>query len=195
MSDVSDSEIAACVATLQKLQENKAHELFQSSPRFKSLRTVLVPLFQTCVPSFIMAIQPLATLCVRSVREQRKIGIVAGAKSILLANVPDVVTQMNKLMLLKENEEARIANEKELDNSLYYIRACYTCKVKFSNLHNFYDRIADLRGYIAIVTGARLKIGYEITLKLLRSGALVVTTTRFPKDVAFRYAKEKDFEV
>ncbi|OWZ04293.1 hypothetical protein PHMEG_00023828, partial [Phytophthora megakarya] len=85
-----------------------------------------------------------------------------------------------------------------------------TCKVKFRKLHHFYDRLcpscaqlnyqkrlqnADLRGYIAVVTGARVKIGYEIALKLLRSGAKVVATTRFPKDAAFRYAKEKDFDV
>ncbi|KAI9923067.1 hypothetical protein PsorP6_002193 [Peronosclerospora sorghi] len=43
--------------------------------------------------------------------------------------------------------------------------------------------------------GARVKIWYEITLKLLRSGAMVVETTRFPKDAEFPYDKEKDFEV
>ncbi|MDC1352931.1 SDR family oxidoreductase, partial [Flavobacteriales bacterium] len=44
-----------------------------------------------------------------------------------------------------------------------------------------------------IVTGSRLKIGYHITLILLRSGAEVVATTRFPVDSAMRFAKEDDY--
>ncbi|KAI9921078.1 hypothetical protein PsorP6_000383 [Peronosclerospora sorghi] len=235
MSDVSDSEIAACVATLQKLHENKAHELFQSSPRFKSLRTALIPLISDLRAKFyhgnstasdtLRQERKRATKVERArqkaldqqyvnntkLRAERFARLASlQARNPLLANVPDGVAQMNKPMLLKENEEVQIAKEKELDNSLHYHRACYTCKVKFRNLHNFYDRMcpscaefnykkrfqsADLRGYVAIVTGARVKIGYEITLKLLRSGAMVVATTRFPKDAAFRYVKEKDFEV
>jgi NAD(P)-dependent dehydrogenase (short-subunit alcohol dehydrogenase family) len=46
----------------------------------------------------------------------------------------------------------------------------------------------------ALVTGARVKIGYQAALKLLRAGARVVVTTRFPVDAAERYAREPDFE-
>ncbi len=45
-----------------------------------------------------------------------------------------------------------------------------------------------------MVTGSRLKIGYHITLILLRSGASVVATTRFPVDSALRFSKEDDFK-
>ena len=45
-----------------------------------------------------------------------------------------------------------------------------------------------------MLTGARVKIGYEIGLKLLRAGAALVATTRFPADAARRYAAEKDFD-
>ncbi|KAI9923290.1 hypothetical protein PsorP6_002252 [Peronosclerospora sorghi] len=45
------------------------------------------------------------------------------------------------------------------------------------------------------LTRSESKIGYEITLKLLRSGAMVVAMTRFPKDAEFRYVIEKYFEV
>ncbi|KAJ3026717.1 UNVERIFIED_CONTAM: hypothetical protein HDU68_005182, partial [Siphonaria sp. JEL0065] len=38
----------------------------------------------------------------------------------------------------------------------------------------------DLTGCFAVVTGARIKIGQEITLRLLRSGCTVYATTRFP---------------
>ena len=52
---------------------------------------------------------------------------------------------------------------------------------------------ADLRGRVALLTGGRVKIGYQTGLKLLRSGARLIVTTRFPRDAATRYASEPDF--
>ncbi|MCE9579847.1 MAG: SDR family oxidoreductase, partial [Deltaproteobacteria bacterium] len=52
---------------------------------------------------------------------------------------------------------------------------------------------ADLRGKIALVTGARVTSGHAIALKLLRAGATVIGTTRFPRDAAARFATEPDF--
>jgi NAD(P)-dependent dehydrogenase (short-subunit alcohol dehydrogenase family) len=87
-------------------------------------------------------------------------------------------------------------------------RACYVCKQPFKKVHRYYDSMcetcgdfnyakreltADLDSHYAIVTGARVKIGYQAALKLLRAGAHVVATTRFPVDAASRYAKEPDF--
>ena len=87
-------------------------------------------------------------------------------------------------------------------------RNCYICKVDYDSLHHFYDALcpecaefnwakrsyqADLSGRVAILTGARVKIGYETGLKLLRAGATLVATTRFPRDAALRYAAEADF--
>jgi NAD(P)-dependent dehydrogenase (short-subunit alcohol dehydrogenase family) len=51
---------------------------------------------------------------------------------------------------------------------------------------------ANLAGRVAVVTGARVKIGYRIALKLLRCGAAVVATTRFPVDCARRFNLEPD---
>jgi NAD(P)-dependent dehydrogenase (short-subunit alcohol dehydrogenase family) len=87
-------------------------------------------------------------------------------------------------------------------------RTCYVCKAEYRRLHSFYDALcpacgdlnyekrfqaADLRGRVALVTGARVKIGYQAALVLLRAGATVVATTRFPHDAARRYAAEPDF--
>lgn len=87
-------------------------------------------------------------------------------------------------------------------------RNCYVCKTLFTKLHHFYDTMctecgdfnyakrfqtADVNGQIAVITGSRLKIGYHITLMLLRGGATVVATTRFPVDSAIRFAKEDDY--
>ena len=61
---------------------------------------------------------------------------------------------------------------------------------------NFAKRteLADLRGRVALLTGGRVKIGYQAGLKLLRAGAHLIVTTRFPRDSAARYAGEPDFD-
>lgn len=99
--------------------------------------------------------------------------------------------------------------QQEHFESVAEARKCYVCKKEFRELHHFYDQMctecgdlnyakrdetADLRGRYALVTGARVKIGYFAAIKLLRAGAHVVVTTRFPRDAAKRYAKEADFE-
>lgn len=88
-------------------------------------------------------------------------------------------------------------------------KICYVCKTKFTKMHHFYDSMcggcgdfnyakrfqtADVNGQIAVITGSRLKIGYHITLMMLRGGATVIATTRFPVDSAIRFAKEEDFK-
>ena len=85
---------------------------------------------------------------------------------------------------------------------------CYGCKAPFTELHHFYDQmcpscaelnyrkrgeLADLKGRVALLTGGRVKIGYQAGIKLLRCGADLIVTTRFPRDAAARYAKEDDF--
>ena len=55
------------------------------------------------------------------------------------------------------------------------------------------EQTADLHGQYALVTGARVKIGFQASLKLLRAGAHVIATTRFPVDAAERYAREPDY--
>jgi len=87
-------------------------------------------------------------------------------------------------------------------------RVCYICKQPYSELHHFYDQLcpecaetnfaartelADLRGRVALLTGGRVKIGYQAGLKLLRCGAHLIVTTRFPRNSAERYAQEPDF--
>src|SRR5204863_5016006 len=60
---------------------------------------------------------------------------------------------------------------------------------------NFKKRteLADLRGRVALLTGGRVKIGYQAGIKLLRAGAHLIVSTRFPRDSAARYAAEPDF--
>ena len=88
-------------------------------------------------------------------------------------------------------------------------RSCYVCKQRCTRMHAFYDHMcascgdfnfakrsqtADLRGRVALITGARVKIGYQAAIMLLRAGARVIVTTRFPRDAALRFAREQDFD-
>ncbi len=93
---------------------------------------------------------------------------------------------------------------------LHTDRVCYVCKKSYQNLHFFYDQLCqscgdisyqkrapsgDLTGRTAVITGARVKIGYHAAILLLRNGCDVVVTTRFPRDGAARFAREPDFDV
>ncbi len=85
---------------------------------------------------------------------------------------------------------------------------CYICKKDYSAIHHFYDQLcpacaelnffkrtetADLRGRVVLLTGGRVKIGYQAGIKLLRAGAQLIVCTRFPRDSAMRYSQEPDF--
>merc|ERR1740121_220173 len=48
---------------------------------------------------------------------------------------------------------------------------------------------------VCVVTGGRVRIGFAIVLKLLRAGAFVLTTTRYPNDCVRRFASEQDYEM
>jgi NAD(P)-dependent dehydrogenase (short-subunit alcohol dehydrogenase family) len=88
-------------------------------------------------------------------------------------------------------------------------RVCYVCKQARDRVHFFYDQLcvecgdfnyakrsqtANLDGRTALISGARVKIGYQAAILLLRAGARVIVTTRFPRDAARRYAAERDWE-
>jgi NAD(P)-dependent dehydrogenase (short-subunit alcohol dehydrogenase family) len=72
-----------------------------------------------------------------------------------------------------------------------YQQLCQTCG-EF-NLDKLQQSV-DLIGKMAIVTGARTNIGYGVGLRLLRAGASVIGTSRFPHHAAQKYAKEDDFD-
>ncbi len=103
---------------------------------------------------------------------------------------------------------ALTGKEAEKEVELKSPQNCYVCKEEYNKLHHFYDTMckecgdfnyakrfqtADLTGQVALVTGSRLKIGYHITMLMLRAGATVIATTRFPVDSALRFSKEPDF--
>ena len=99
-------------------------------------------------------------------------------------------------------------NAEPCDTGAPELHHCYVCKRHYSVIHHFYDQLcpecaefnfqkrselADLSGRVALLTGGRVKIGYQAGIKLLRAGATLLVTTRFPRDSARRYAREADF--
>src|SRR5688572_7707101 len=108
----------------------------------------------------------------------------------------------------REFEQRNVEEESTAYRATDEAQCCYGCKQSYSRIHHFYDQmcpvcaelnfakrteLADLRGRVALLTGGRVKIGYQGGLKLLRSGAHLVVTTRFPRDSASRYSREPDF--
>ena len=109
--------------------------------------------------------------------------------------------------LLLTNEAAAPSDDDPVQ--LPKLRSCYVCKTRFRELHHFYDQLCpecaalnwqkrhltcNLNGKTAVVTGSRVKIGYQTCLKLLRSGCTVIATTRFPNAAAATYRQEADFD-
>ncbi len=107
----------------------------------------------------------------------------------------------------KDPEQVEVADDPDF-REVVEPQNCYVCKQDYNRIHHFYDQLcpecaefnfrkrtetADLRGRVALLTGGRVKIGYQAGIKLLRAGAQLIVTTRFPRDAADRYAKEEDF--
>lgn len=130
----------------------------------------------------------------------------ANAAHGALPLIPDGVAAASSSSALAEaaDDEGDESGEKE---DLNLLRACYVCKCRYRTVHHFYASLcpecaalnwekrmqtADLRGKFCLVTGARVKIGYRIALKLLRAGAYVIATTRFPMDALKRFEEEED---
>lgn len=132
------------------------------------------------------------------IKNNRKARAATAIRSARVAQVFEAPVQVALSTTASQSEKQFLASEHN----------CYVCKKTYTEIHHFYDAMCtecgdlnyakrfqtcDLTGQIALITGSRLKIGYHSTLMMLRSGATVIATTRFPADSAIRFAKEKDF--
>ena len=95
---------------------------------------------------------------------------------------------------------------------IYRKRLCYICRLEITNPfpsqpsmcipcgsfnHASSQISTPLRltlphNFTALVTGARVNLGYHTVLRLLRYGARVIATTRYPRDAISRYIEEPD---
>ncbi|MFF3397832.1 SDR family oxidoreductase [Streptomyces sp. NPDC002659] len=82
-------------------------------------------------------------------------------------------------------------------------RHCYVCKQFYRRTDGFYHRLCpgcaadntarrtlstDLSGRRVLLTGGRVKIGFQLALMMLRDGAELLVTSRFPQDTLRRFA-------
>lgn len=135
---------------------------------------------------------------------QREENILANTGIRKLRRQPVFVTSPNVFPPKARESDSNEDAFRETDDPVN----CYICKQTYTAIHHFYDRLcpacahvnfakrtelADLSGRVALLTGGRVKIGYQAGIKLLRAGAHLIVTTRFPRDSAARYASEPDF--
>eukprot|EP00039_Didymoeca_costata_P015396 m.260769 g.260769 ORF g.260769 m.260769 type:complete len:1312 (+) comp16214_c0_seq10:98-4033(+) len=93
-----------------------------------------------------------------------------------------------------------------------FLPKCYMCRARIDPVETLSERprvcdaceflnsskrtqSADLSNTVAVVTGGRCRIGYATAIRLLRLGATVIVTSRFPNTTARKYALEKDWSV
>jgi NAD(P)-dependent dehydrogenase (short-subunit alcohol dehydrogenase family) len=115
------------------------------------------------------------------------------------------------MLQTQRQQQSVILSPDSGENSKYLNQSirCYICKRNYTQIHFFYHLLCpdcaehnyqkrsqrtNLTGRVALVTGGRIKIGYQVVLRLLRDGARVIVTTRFPYDCAHHFSLEADFE-
>jgi NAD(P)-dependent dehydrogenase (short-subunit alcohol dehydrogenase family) len=199
MKTLSDDDIQTCVSVLRAIEADRSHLTHLTQERRRELLTLAGLISKPERHSLVR----MAKAFRRAEREAAKehdrqvierTGLRTQRRSAVYA----------PLWL----EQPQPADTDELRAELHGERACYVCKKAFSKPHRYYDSMcdecgdfnyakrsqtADLSGHYALVTGARVKIGFQASLKLLRAGAHVIVTTRFPVDAAERYSREPDF--
>jgi NAD(P)-dependent dehydrogenase (short-subunit alcohol dehydrogenase family) len=97
---------------------------------------------------------------------------------------------------------AALASGAGVPGSYQRPRRCYVCKSPYRQADSFYHALCpgcaadntarrslstDLRGRRVLLTGGRVKIGFQLALMMLRDGAEVLVTSRFPHDTLRRF--------
>lgn len=129
---------------------------------------------------------------------------------IIKDHLADPDSAVSRLVDIKRRrlEDENPAGKKSPPRDLHHSRKCYTCKHRYTTVHRFYyslctpcgdfnftkrNQTRDLTGKVVLITGCRVRIGYYMTLSLLRCGAEVIGTSRFASDAIDRFKQEKDF--
>ncbi|HOW35360.1 MAG TPA: SDR family oxidoreductase [Candidatus Omnitrophota bacterium] len=196
----SDEQIQECIALLQSFVENSE----QLAHLTKEQRIALINAAGRLSRPDRNEIRKRNRDCKRVEKKkiinyERRVRAETGIRSAREATVFTAPAQVSHRGLDSRQERPELISP----------RNCYICKAEFTRVHFFYDAMcpacaefnyqkrfqtAPLTGQVALITGSRLKIGYQATLMMLRAGAKVIATTRFPVDSALRYSRESDFD-
>ncbi|KAF3884800.1 MULTISPECIES: SDR family NAD(P)-dependent oxidoreductase [Nostocales] len=179
--NIPPEEVEICLKVLQQISEEPT--LIDSHLRFKSL---IAKIYKNAKKESRRAIQQ------QQKEETQKIKAMTA------------MVQSQR----QEQPVAVLPNSGAIQSKLVKPNHCYICKQPYTEIHSFYHMLCpacaelnyrkrsqqtDLTNRVALVTGGRIKIGYQIALRMLRDGARVIITTRFPRDCARRFSLEPDF--
>lgn len=118
---------------------------------------------------------------------------------VIIDNKSPTITDINNVFATYVEKNLRIYNCNRLChfcNSIkgnmfdYYDALCWDCGIKAWKIRNYPGRADQIR---ACVTGCRHTVGYFTALELLRRGAFVLGTTRFPNIAIETYKQEPDY--
>jgi hypothetical protein len=195
--EISDDDLGACLRVLRAIEADRSHLTRLTQGQRRELLT-LAGLVAKPERHDLVKMAKAFRRAEREAAKQQDRKAIEQAGLRVQRRSPVFAPLWLEAPKPEESERPRLNKERD----------CYVCKQPFSNVHRYYDSMcetcgdfnyakreqtADLGGHYALVTGARVKIGYQASLKLLRAGAHVVVTTRFPIDAADRYASEPDF--
>jgi NAD(P)-dependent dehydrogenase (short-subunit alcohol dehydrogenase family) len=199
-SALSDDDIRSCVRVLRAIEADRSHLARLAQEQRRELLTLAGLVAKPERHNLVKLARAFRRAKREAAKEHdRQVLATAGLR-----------IQRNSPMYAPLRLERPAPETADTRPALLQERACYVCKKPFARTHGYYDSMcaacgdlnfakrgqtADLCGHYALVTGARVKIGFQASLKLLRAGAHVVVTTRFPVDAAGRYSKEPDFPV
>ncbi len=137
----------------------------------------------------------------RSERQARVTAEDEAVTNLTATGAKDRIDDETRGVLLSATAEAPVVG------TLHRARSCYICKNRYRDVDAFYhqlcpacaemnrsrrDNRVDLEGRRALLTGGRAKIGMYIALRLLRDGAHLTITTRFPHDAVRRFTAMPD---
>ncbi len=135
----------------------------------------------------------------RARKQRRRIGA-SERQAEDRAVLEQVLTAREQGVAFEESDEEDLEDEaSDVVRLRAGSRRCYVCRSRYRDLHVRYHLLCpecaaiheqkraerlDLSGRRALVTGARVSIGHATALRLLRDGAEVIATSRFPEAAA-----------
>jgi len=181
---IDPDDLAAALRVLETL-----HELDEEHPDFITVRRATAHMFKS--------VKQARRKAIRSAVAENDRAVVAATAT----GAPDRIDDETRGVDLSTSVSGESAG------TLLKSRACYICKQHYTVVDAFYHQLCpdcaafshakrtartDLTGKRALLTGGRAKIGMHIALRLLRDGAHLTITTRFPRDAVRRFASLPD---
>lgn len=193
MQKIDPAELATCLKVL-----DQAGNLDPSHPDSVALQHAVSKLFKS--------VKKQRRQAAKQRRQDADAQVLAKTAT---ANPRRIDDETAGLLIHPALPSGQVATEHGFAGRLRRPQNCYVCKKSYTLVDSFHHQLCpdcaadnhrrrearvDLTGRRALLTGGRAKIGMYLALKLLRDGADLTITTRFPHDAARRFAAAPDAE-